>query len=119
MTRVATIAGLFVAWMSVLFVSAAESGTLKVTSFPSGAQVLVDGADTGKVTAMNIALSEGEHIVTVRIPNSGWNADTRTVTIVAGNNDLSVTLLPILSSGPLDSAGNHGRRSPGWPAARR
>jgi hypothetical protein len=35
----------------------------------------------------------------VSIPNSGWGADTRTVTIVAGNNDLSVTLLPLVTNG--------------------
>ena len=37
----------------------AMSGALKVTSFPSGAQVLVDGVDTGKVTPMSISVSEG------------------------------------------------------------
>jgi hypothetical protein len=61
----------------------AASGTLKVTSFPSGAQVWVDGARTGKVAPMSISLAEGEHVVTVQIPTSGWNPDTRTVTIPA------------------------------------
>jgi|SRR5215213_6144154 len=72
-------------------------GTLKVTSFPSGAQVIIDGVSTGKTTPMAISLSIGEHIVTVSIPNSGWTPDTRPVTIVSGNNDLSVTLLPLLT----------------------
>ena len=60
-----------------------EAATLKVSSFPSGAQVLVDGVNTGKVTPMSIALSEGDHSVTAQIPGSGWSADTRTVTIVS------------------------------------
>jgi hypothetical protein len=49
---------------------------------------------------MNISLPEGDHVVTVQIPGSGWNPDTRTVTIVSGNNDLSVTLLPTATPGP-------------------
>jgi PEGA domain len=58
----------------------------------SCAQVLVDGVNTGKVTPMNVSLPEGDHVVTVQIPGSGWNSDTRTVTIVSGNNDLSAAL---------------------------
>jgi PEGA domain len=80
----------------VIGVTPAAAGTLKVTSFPSGAQVIVDGVNTGKVTPMNISVADGDHIVTVQIPGSGWNPDTRTVTIGPGNNDLSVTLLPML-----------------------
>ena len=86
----------------------AQNGSLKVTSFPSGAEVIVDGATTGKVTPMSVSLSVGDHIVTVTIPNSGWNPDTRTVTIASGNNDLSVTLLPILTTGPQGPKGDKG-----------
>ncbi len=86
----------------------AAAGTLKVTSFPSSAQVIVDGVNTGKVTPMNIALSDGDHTVTVQIPGSGWSADTRVVTIVPGNNDLSVTLLPIVTAGPPGPPGPKG-----------
>src|SRR5262245_34298926 len=84
------------------------AGTLKVTSFPSGAQVIVDGVDTGKVTPMNVSLADGDHVVIVRIPGTGWNPDTRTVTIVPGNNDLSVTLLPIQTTGPPGPKGDKG-----------
>jgi hypothetical protein len=77
----------------------AANGTLKVTSFPSGADVIVDGIPTGQSTPMSVALSEGEHTVTVQLPGPGWNPDTRTVTIVPGNNDLSVTLLPTINAG--------------------
>jgi Protein of unknown function (DUF1566)/PEGA domain len=89
-------------------VAAAAAGTLKVTSFPSGAQVIVDGVNTGKLTPMNISLADGDHIVTVQIPGSGWNADTRTVTIGPGNNDLSVTLLPMTTAGPAGPKGDKG-----------
>lgn len=84
------------------------SGSLKVTSFPSGANVVVDGVDTGKVTPMSVSLPVGDHSVVVSIPNSGWNSDTRTVTIVAGNNDLSVTLLPVQTAGPQGPKGDKG-----------
>src|SRR3989338_3726845 len=76
----------------------AENGSLKVTSFPSGAEVIIDGVNTGKLTPMSTSLSVGDHTVTVQIRGSGWNPDTRTVTIVTGNNDLSVTLLPNMSA---------------------
>lgn len=107
----------FIALLVVLTsgVTHATAGTLKVTSFPSGAQVLVDGADTGKVTPMNVSLTDGDHIVTVQIPGSGWSADTRTVTIVTGNNDLSVTLLPMSSTGPAGPAGPAGPEGPPGP----
>jgi PEGA domain len=35
------------------------NGALKVTSFPSGANVSVDGVDTGNVTPMSISLAVG------------------------------------------------------------
>lgn len=75
------------------------SGALKVTSFPSGAHVAIDGVDSGKTTPMSVSLSVGDHTVVVSIPNSGWSIDSRTVTIVSGNNDLSVTLLPAVTNG--------------------
>src|SRR5205809_4484953 len=84
------------------------SGALKVTSFPSGARVSVDGVDTGKVTPMSVSLTTGDHTVVVSIAGSGWNPDQRTVTIVSGNNDLSVTLLPSLSVGPVGPTGPRG-----------
>src|SRR5262249_7370307 len=88
------------------------NGSLKVTSFPSGANVSVDGVNTGKITPMSVSLPEGDHNIMVFIPNSGWNADTRTVTIISGNNDLSVTLLPALSNGPQGPKGDTGPQGP-------
>jgi PEGA domain len=87
-------------------------GVLKVTSFPSGAQVIIDGVASGKTTPMSIRLGVGEHTVTVAIPDSSWSPDTRTVTIVSGNNDLSVTLLPALTVGPQGPPGPAGPQGP-------
>src|SRR5713226_3544979 len=89
-----------------------SNGALKVTSFPSGANVSVDGVDTGKVTPMSISVSVGTHTVVVSIPNSGWNPDSRSVQVVAGNNDLSVTLLPNLATGPIGPPGPKGDPGP-------
>ena len=91
------------------------SGSLKVTSYPSGANVRIDGNDTGKTTPMSISLSVGEHAVMVSVPSSGWNPDTRTVTIASGNNDLSVTLLPALTTGPQGPQGPQGSTGPQGP----
>ncbi len=75
--------------------------SLHVTSFPDGANVLIDGVDTGKVTPMSVGLAAGDHTVVVQLGNlTGWNVDTRTVTIANGDNYLSVTLLPTLTTGP-------------------
>ena len=89
------------------------SGSLKVTSYPTGATVWIDGVDTGKVTPMSESVTIGQHTVVVSVPNSGWNPDTRVVTVVAGNNDLSVTLLPTVTTGP---QGPPGPAGPGGPA---
>jgi hypothetical protein len=106
--RKAVIAAIAVTFALFCSAAQAQSGALKVTSFPSGAKVSIDGADTGKTTPMSISLAVGDHTVVVSIPNSGWNPDTRTVTIVSGNNDLSVTLLPILTIGPQGPQGPKG-----------
>jgi hypothetical protein len=117
MTRSALLTVLTVA---VLLPAASEaaSGVLKVTSFPSGAQVRVDGTDTGKTTPMSVSLSEGEHAIVVQIPGTGWSPDSRIVTIAPGNNDLSVTLLPVVRegpSGPTGDRGPQGERGPEGP----
>jgi len=95
--------------------AAAQSGALKVTSFPSGAHVTVDGVSTGKVTPMNVSLAVGDHTVTVSLPGTGWSPDTRTVSVVSGNNDLSVTLLPVLTAGPQGPPGPAGAMGPDGP----
>ncbi len=91
----------------------ADSGALKVTSFPSGANVSVDGKDTRKVTPMSMSLSVGKHTVVVFIPNSGWKADTEICQIVRGdNNYLNVTLVPLTTTGPAGPKGDPGPPGP-------
>jgi hypothetical protein len=71
----------------------AANGTLTVTSYPSGAEVWIDGAFTGKHTPSSISLPHGEHKVAVQMSGGGWKQDVRTV-VVNDSSDLSVTLLP-------------------------
>ena len=92
-----------------------QRSALKVTSFPSGAEVWVDGTYTGKLTPMSVSLSRGEHQVTVQVADPGWIPETRTVTIVAGRNNLSVTLLPVVSGGPPGPPGDTGPIGPPGP----
>jgi len=92
-----------------------KHGTLKVNSFPSGANVSMDGKDTHKVTPMSMDVAVGWHKVTVSIPNSGWRTDVRDVDVLAGNNDLSVTLLPVLTAGPMGPPGPKGDPGPAGP----
>ena len=69
---------LFVAvLLSAAAPAAAQSGALKVTSFPTGAAVMVDNVPTGKVTPMSVSLPVGDHTVTVAIPGAGWQAEKR------------------------------------------
>ena len=88
---------------------------LKVTSFPSGAHVSIDGTDMRELTPMRTDLRIGKHQVTVFVPESGWNSETRTVEIVSGPNELNLTLLPLLTVGPQGPMGLPGAPGPVGP----
>jgi hypothetical protein len=93
-----------------------QSAILVVSSDPSGAHVTIDGVDTRQLTPMGTELRLGMHQVTVSMPSSAWNSDTRTVEIIRGNNDLSVTLLPKVTVGPAGPQGPQGPAGPAGPA---
>ena len=88
---------------------------LKVTSFPSGAHVSIDGTDTRELTPMRTDLRIGKHQVTVFASESGWNSETRTIEIVSGPNELNLTLLPLLAVGPQGPMGLPGAPGPVGP----
>jgi hypothetical protein len=95
----------------------AQNGALKVDSFPAGAAVIVDGVATNKVTPTNITLPVGDHAITID-GGDGWSPDTRIVSIRTGNNELSVTLLPLVTVGPPGPQGVPGAQGPqGVPGA--
>ena len=104
----------------------ADGGALKVTSFPSGANVFVDGVDTGKITPMTVSVPLSTHTITVSFgsiscqdPASlGWTPATHTMEVVQGTNFLSVTLLPCPTAGlqgPPGPAGPQGATGPIGP----
>ena len=93
----------------------AARGSLSVTSFPAGAEVQVDGASTGKVTPMQVALPVGTHEVTVLIPGDTWAPVTRSVSVRPGRNELRVTLVPVLTQGPPGAPGPPGPAGPPGP----
>jgi hypothetical protein len=103
-------------WTSLRADDDRMDASLKVTSYPSGALVSVDGVDMRKVTPMQIDLRVGTHTVKVYIPNSGWNPDTRLIEIERGHNDLSVTLLPKSAVGAAGTPGLPGPAGPAGPA---
>ena len=88
------------------------NGSLKVTSFPSDAQVSIDGVSTGKSTPMSISLFEAVHEVTVHMSGGGWNPNTQMVAITPGRNELSVTLLPTVTDGTKGDKGDTGPAGP-------
>ena len=95
-----------------LFGASARGQSLHVTSFPDGANILIDGIDTGKVTPGQYSVPMGPHTVTVRLDAStGWSSDTRTVNVVSGENFHAVTLLPALTTGPPGPQGPPGPAS--------
>src|SRR5260370_39859381 len=89
------------------------SASLKVTSFPSGAHVSVDGVDTRKVTPMSTEVRVGNHKVRVYVPGSGWNSETVPVQVHPSGNQLDVILLPNNTVGPAGPQGPVGL--PGAP----
>lgn len=105
---------LFLAAFAFLFLPfITDAASLKVTSFPNGAQVWIDDVNTGKVTPMSTSVTDGTTVkVKVLIPNSGWGTYESMVPISPGNNDLSVTLLPVLTVGPQGPAGPTGPHGP-------
>jgi len=107
------LAGLIILWGATAF---AANGSLKVTSYPTGAEVFVDGGTTGKFTPMSVSLVEGDHEIVVQVPGGTWEPDIRTVTISPGNNDLSITLIPTATEGPPGPIGPAGPAGPIGPS---
>jgi len=66
-------------------------GILDVNSTPMGAKIIIDGVDRGATPRVLTDVLVGKH--TVKIEKSGYNSDTREVTIVENKKtDLNVTL---------------------------
>ncbi len=68
------------------------TSTLEVVSSPSGAEVLLDGASTGKLTPATFPVFPGTHQLTVRAMGPGWIPAVRSVVVAQGTNSVSVVL---------------------------
>lgn len=60
------------------------AATISVTSDPSGASILIDGRDSGKLTPSQITLDKGSHNVLVR--KSGYLEETMTADVQPAQN---------------------------------
>jgi hypothetical protein len=67
--------------------------TLAVTSTPAGANVYIDGKDTGKLTPAQVSVDKGQHLVLVR--KGGYIDETTSAQFVLAQ---TVTFAPTLRS---------------------
>jgi len=83
-----------------------DAGNLSVTSTPSGAQVSLNGAATGRTTPTEFNdIPPGTY--TVRLLREGYTASSRSVSLSSAGASVSVTLTPLSDSpsGDLSGAG--------------
>ncbi|HTW85378.1 MAG TPA: PEGA domain-containing protein [Candidatus Sulfotelmatobacter sp.] len=75
----------------VVFLGAVPTGSLYVTTLPSGADVWVDSTYVGRSPVVLDALASGHHAV--GLAKSGWTTEQLDVSIVSGQTTLSSTRL--------------------------
>ena len=91
----------------------AAKGTLRITSYPAGATVYVDGNSTGKLTPAKLSVLIGNHEVTVKPLGDDWTTEAQIVNVKRGNNYLNFIVLPSLEGtqgeqGPIGPQGPQG-----------
>jgi serine/threonine-protein kinase len=69
------------------------TATLAVSSIPAGANVYIDGKDTGKLTPAQVSVDKGQHVILVR--KSGFIDETSNTQFALGQ---TVTFSPTLRS---------------------
>jgi len=78
---------------------APATGTIRATSSPTNALVKINGSSVGYTTHEQTGVTPGNH--TVEISKSGYQSETRQVSVIAGlTSTVSVTLTPIPSNDP-------------------
>jgi len=81
--------------------------TLSVTSTPAGANVYIDGRDTGKLTPAQVSVDKGQHVVLVR--KGGYVDETTSAQFVLGQ---TISFSPTLRSlGNVDDIKTVGKMS--------
>jgi hypothetical protein len=89
----------------VLLLAAVPTGSLYVTTLPTGADVWVDGTYVGRSPLVIGALAAGRH--TVGLTKTGWEPLQLDASVVAGQTTLSSTRLEPVRTGTLHPL-------PGW-----
>lgn len=115
MKRILILLGLLLALSGRVQAQTVDDGhQLCVTSFPDGANVLLDGVTllgnngTPVVTPFCVnKIQVGTHAISVSSPSAGWQTDTRTIQVLDVDSNgrvrdthLSFTLMPTLTQGP-------------------
>ncbi|MBV8579882.1 MAG: PEGA domain-containing protein [Candidatus Eremiobacteraeota bacterium] len=90
------------AW--AVFLAAVPTGSLYVTTLPSGADVWVDGTYVGRSPLVLDALATGHHAV--GITKTGWDPLQLDVSVVAGQTTLSSTRLAQAQTGVRPALGS-------------
>ena len=87
-------------YLNVTLVPVAQTGTLYISSIPSDAKVFVDGAPKNNTPVTISGLAIGSH--RIEVWKQGYESYYDAAkNIVAGNNSLNVTLVPIAQTGTL------------------
>lgn len=95
------------------FGSVAKAQNLVLKSFPSGAEVFIDGTDTTRQTPYNQGITAGQHTIEVVPPGTGWNSTSTQVTIPSGGAfNLTMVMIPTLTTGPQGPQGVAGPTGP-------
>jgi cytoskeletal protein RodZ len=82
--------------------------TLSVTSAPSGANVYIDGRDTGKLTPAQVSVDKGQHVVLVR--KAGYIDETTSAQFVLAQTvSFSPTLRSLGNVDDIKTVGKMGR----------
>lgn len=93
----------------LLFGGAAHAQSIQVNSFPQGAEITLNGTDTGKVTPQSLGVAHNStNTILLTPPNSGWQSSTTSVSVTNSNVAITVTLLPTLTTGPQGPIGAQG-----------
>jgi hypothetical protein len=81
----------------VVFLGAVPTGSLYVTTLPTGSDIWVDGTYIGRSPVFADALAAGRH--TVGLAHAGWTAQQIDVTVIAAQTTLSALRLEPAKTG--------------------
>jgi hypothetical protein len=88
----------------VIFLAAVPTGSLYVTTLPSGADVWIDGTYVGRSPLVLGGLATGRH--TVGLTKNGWNPLQLDVSVIAAQTTLSSTKLDRANTGVAPQPGS-------------